>query len=154
MDEEERSEKKPIPPGTEDGSLPTTFDPLRKYLSEVSRYSVLSREEEFEIARRVWEDKDRLAAQKSTSRAWSWEIPEAAPLRSIQARARRLASNSTGRVTSANKVEAAKRRTPAPNTQIFPPAVARPTPAMMIQGARVLPNWTTGTRVERSASIG
>lgn len=64
MDEEERSEKKPIPPGTEDGSLPTTFDPLRKYLSEVSRYSVLSREEEFEVARRVYEDKDRLAAQQ------------------------------------------------------------------------------------------
>lgn len=64
MDEKERSEKKPIPPGTEDGSLPTTFDPLRKYLSEVSRYSVLSREEEFEVARRVYEDKDRLAAQQ------------------------------------------------------------------------------------------
>jgi RNA polymerase sigma-32 factor len=64
MDEEDRSERKPIPPRIDDGSLPTTFDPLRKYLSEVSRYSVLSREEEFEVARKVYEDKDREAAQK------------------------------------------------------------------------------------------
>jgi RNA polymerase sigma-32 factor len=56
--------KKPAPPKIEDGGLPTTFDPLRKYLSEVSRYSVLTREEEFEVARRVFEDKDRTAAQR------------------------------------------------------------------------------------------
>ena len=48
----------------EDGSLPTPFDPLRKYLSEVSRYPVLSREEEFEVARRIHEDKDKEAVQK------------------------------------------------------------------------------------------
>ena len=30
----------------EEGSLPTPFDPLRKYLAEVSKYPVLSREGE------------------------------------------------------------------------------------------------------------
>lgn len=35
----------------EEGLLPTPFDPLRKYLSEVSRYHVLSRDEEFEVAK-------------------------------------------------------------------------------------------------------
>lgn len=48
----------------EEGSLPTPFDPLRKYLSEVSRYPVLSREEEFEIAKRIHEKKDKDAVQK------------------------------------------------------------------------------------------
>jgi RNA polymerase sigma-32 factor len=47
-----------------EGSLPTPFDPLRKYLSEVSRYHVLSRDEEFEIAKRIYEKKDKDAAQK------------------------------------------------------------------------------------------
>ena len=49
---------------SEEGSLPTTFDPLRKYLSEVSRYHVLSRDEEFEVAKRIYENKDKEAAQK------------------------------------------------------------------------------------------
>ncbi len=62
--DEDKIEKNRYRPRIEDGSLPTTFDPLRKYLSEVSRYSVLSREEEFEIGRLVFEDKDREAAQK------------------------------------------------------------------------------------------
>ena len=48
----------------EEGSLPTPFDPLRKYLSEVSRYHVLSRDEEFEVAKRIYENKDKDAAQK------------------------------------------------------------------------------------------
>jgi RNA polymerase sigma-32 factor len=47
-----------------EGSLPTPFDPLRKYLSEVSRYHVLSRDEEFEVAKRIYENKDKEAAQK------------------------------------------------------------------------------------------
>lgn len=63
MDDESILEKQPVRERIEDSSLPTTFDPLRKYLSEVSRYSVLTREEEFEVARRVYEDKDRDAAQ-------------------------------------------------------------------------------------------
>jgi len=64
MDDDSILEKRPVSERSEDSSLPTTFDPLRKYLSEVSRYSVLTREEEFEVARRVFEDKDRDAAQK------------------------------------------------------------------------------------------
>jgi RNA polymerase sigma-32 factor len=51
-------------PQNEEASLPTPFDPLRKYLSEVSRYHVLSRDEEFEVAKRIYEDKDKEAAQK------------------------------------------------------------------------------------------
>jgi RNA polymerase sigma-32 factor len=51
-------------PENEEGSLPTPFDPLRKYLSEVSRYHVLSRDEEFEVAKRIYENKDKEAAQK------------------------------------------------------------------------------------------
>lgn len=49
---------------TEDTSLPTPFDPLRKYLSEVSKYPVLSREEEFEVAKLIHDHKDKTAAQK------------------------------------------------------------------------------------------
>jgi len=48
----------------EDRNLPASFDPLRTYLSEVSRYPVLSREHEIEITRRVYENKDRAAAHK------------------------------------------------------------------------------------------
>jgi RNA polymerase sigma-32 factor len=48
----------------EDSSLPTPFDPLRKYLSEVSKYPVLSREEEYEVARRIYEDKDKEAVER------------------------------------------------------------------------------------------
>jgi RNA polymerase sigma-32 factor len=51
-------------PQTEEGSLPTPFDPLRKYLSEVSRYPVLSKDEEFRVAKRIYEKKDKEAAQK------------------------------------------------------------------------------------------
>ena len=48
----------------EEGSLPTPFDPLRKYLAEVSKYPVLSREEEFQVAQQIYEKKDKDAAQK------------------------------------------------------------------------------------------
>jgi RNA polymerase sigma-32 factor len=48
----------------EEKNLPIPFDPLKKYLSEVSHYPVLSREEEFEVASRVFDQKDRDAAQK------------------------------------------------------------------------------------------
>jgi RNA polymerase sigma-32 factor len=59
LDEEQNLIRK-----NEEGSLPTPFDPLRKYLSEVSRYHVLSRDEEFEVAKRIYEKKDKDAAQK------------------------------------------------------------------------------------------
>jgi RNA polymerase sigma-32 factor len=45
-------------------TLPMAYDPLRAYLKEVSAHPVLSREEEFEAARLVYEQKDRDAAQK------------------------------------------------------------------------------------------
>jgi RNA polymerase sigma-32 factor len=48
----------------EDKSLSIPFDPLKKYLSEVSKYPVLSREEELEVATKIHKDKDIEAAQK------------------------------------------------------------------------------------------
>lgn len=48
----------------EDKGLPIPYDPLKKYLSEVSRYPVLTREEELEISIKVFKEKDRAAAQK------------------------------------------------------------------------------------------
>jgi RNA polymerase sigma-32 factor len=48
----------------EEKSLPIPYDPLKKYLSEVSKYPVLTREEELEISTKVFKDKDRAAAQK------------------------------------------------------------------------------------------
>lgn len=47
-----------------DKGLPIPFDPLKKYLSEVSKYPVLSRDEELEIATKVYKYKDKEAAQK------------------------------------------------------------------------------------------
>ncbi len=57
-------EHKELIENIEDKSLPVPYDPLKKYLSEVSRYPVLTREEELEISTRVFKDKDRAAAQK------------------------------------------------------------------------------------------
>jgi len=57
------NEKELIQP-LEDKGLPIPFDPLKKYLSEVSKYPVLTREEELEISTKVFKDKDRTAAQK------------------------------------------------------------------------------------------
>jgi RNA polymerase sigma-32 factor len=47
----------------EEEILPLPFDPLKKYLSEVSRYQVLSREEEREIAEKAHRFKDAGSAQ-------------------------------------------------------------------------------------------
>jgi RNA polymerase sigma-32 factor len=44
--------------------LPIRLDPLKKYLAEVSKHPVLSREEELEVSMRVYDRKDREAAQK------------------------------------------------------------------------------------------
>lgn len=48
----------------EEKGLPLPFDPLKKYLAEVSRYPVLSRDEEFKLAEKVYKNKDKDAAQK------------------------------------------------------------------------------------------
>jgi RNA polymerase sigma-32 factor len=45
-------------------SLPILLDPLKKYLAEVSKHPVLSREQELEVSMRVYDKKDREAAQK------------------------------------------------------------------------------------------
>src|ERR1035437_259708 len=42
----------------------TPFDPLKTYLAEVSKHQVLSREEEFETARLIFENEDRTASDK------------------------------------------------------------------------------------------
>jgi RNA polymerase sigma-32 factor len=44
--------------------LAVPFDPLKKYLAELSKYPVLSRDEELKIALKIHEGKDRDAAQK------------------------------------------------------------------------------------------
>jgi RNA polymerase sigma-32 factor len=48
----------------DEGDLPSVSDPLKMYLAEISRYPVLSREEEYRIALLIHERKDRDAAQK------------------------------------------------------------------------------------------
>ncbi len=50
--------------GEKEDRLPVPFDPLKTYLQEISRHPVLSREEEFELAERVYKYKDKEAAQK------------------------------------------------------------------------------------------
>jgi RNA polymerase sigma-32 factor len=49
---------------TEEKDLPSTSDPLKMYLSEISRYPVLSREDERKVAILIHEKMDRDAAQK------------------------------------------------------------------------------------------
>jgi len=51
---------------TEDKDLPLRFDPFRKYLAEIRRYPVLTREEESEISRLAFDHHDMTAAQKLT----------------------------------------------------------------------------------------
>src|SRR5208283_1823231 len=47
----------------ERGSLPASYDPLKQYLTEVSRYPLLSREEERALAEKVFQHKDKEAAR-------------------------------------------------------------------------------------------
>ena len=48
----------------EEKKLPVKFDPLQKYLQEISKYPVLSREEEEKIAKAYYETKDPRLAYK------------------------------------------------------------------------------------------
>lgn len=48
----------------EENKLPTKFDPLQKYLQEISKYPVLTREEEEAIAKAYYETKDPRLAYK------------------------------------------------------------------------------------------
>lgn len=45
-------------------SVPASFDPLKQYLTEISRYPLLSRAEEKALAEKVFHHKDREAARK------------------------------------------------------------------------------------------
>ena len=47
----------------ERGSLPASYDPLKQYLTEVSRYPLLSREQEKTLAELVFKEKDKEAAR-------------------------------------------------------------------------------------------
>jgi RNA polymerase sigma-32 factor len=40
------------------------FDPLKKYLMEIRKFSLLPREEEMKLAKRWWDERDRLAAYR------------------------------------------------------------------------------------------
>jgi RNA polymerase sigma-32 factor len=57
-------------PGLSEGAAPQSseaievFDPLKKYLVEIRKFPLLSREEEIELGRRWWDRKDRLAAYR------------------------------------------------------------------------------------------
>jgi RNA polymerase sigma-32 factor len=61
MEEMERIEKEEMPAGR--SSLPASFDPLKQYLAEISRYPLLSRAEEKELAERIFKEKDKDAAR-------------------------------------------------------------------------------------------
>lgn len=50
----------------EDKDLPLSFDPYRKYLAEIRRYPVLTREEESKISRLAFDHQDAKAAHKLT----------------------------------------------------------------------------------------
>ncbi|MBP8625254.1 MAG: RNA polymerase factor sigma-32 [Syntrophorhabdaceae bacterium] len=53
-----------VPEEIQNKELPIPFDPLKKYLAEVSKHPVLSREEEFKVAERIYKYKDKEAAHK------------------------------------------------------------------------------------------
>ncbi|MDR2018260.1 MAG: RNA polymerase factor sigma-32 [Syntrophobacterales bacterium] len=48
----------------EEKSFPLPYDPFRAYLAEVSKHPLLTREEEFEVSKLVYDCKDREAAQR------------------------------------------------------------------------------------------
>lgn len=54
----------PSTPTEEEKRLPAKFDPLQKYLQEISKYPILSREEEEAIAKAYFETKDPRLAYK------------------------------------------------------------------------------------------
>jgi RNA polymerase sigma-32 factor len=44
--------------------VPASFDPLKQYLAEISRYPLLSRKEEIALAEKIFADKDKQAARR------------------------------------------------------------------------------------------
>ncbi len=51
-------------PPAEDHRALEVFDPLKKYLMEIRKFPLISREEELELAKRWWEEKDPQAAYR------------------------------------------------------------------------------------------
>lgn len=66
LDQQEELNNLPLTPieEEEETKLPAKFDPLQKYLQEISKYPVLSREEEEAIAKAYFETKDPRLAYK------------------------------------------------------------------------------------------
>ncbi len=60
MDEIDKIERE-VP--AEKSSLPASFDPLKQYLNEISRYPLLTRAEERRLADKVFKEKDKEAAR-------------------------------------------------------------------------------------------
>jgi RNA polymerase sigma-32 factor len=58
----ETIEREEIP--AERTGLPASFDPLKQYLAEISKYPLLTRKEEMELAEKVFKDKDKEAARR------------------------------------------------------------------------------------------
>jgi RNA polymerase sigma-32 factor len=52
------------PHPAEDPQALEVFDPLKKYLMEIRKFPLLSREEELTLAKRWWDEKDRYAAYR------------------------------------------------------------------------------------------
>jgi RNA polymerase sigma-32 factor len=59
----EKEELEEDQPREEKGALPASFDPLKQYLTEVSRHPLLSREEEKKLAEKVFKYGDKDAAK-------------------------------------------------------------------------------------------
>ena len=74
------------------------------------------------------------------------------PLRSIQERARLLASNSTGRVTIEKSVVTAKRATQVQRIVGLLMRLTPTRPAIMMKLRILLESWTAGTIFERKVS--
>ncbi len=62
--EEDLSELPHVDAEEQESTALEVFDPLKKYLVEIRKFPLLSREEEFELARKWYEEKDRYAAYR------------------------------------------------------------------------------------------
>lgn len=60
---EEKEEHENLEMLEERGALPASFDPLKQYLTEISRHPLLSRDEERALAERVYRNRDKSAAR-------------------------------------------------------------------------------------------
>jgi RNA polymerase sigma-32 factor len=60
---EEHEEHDSLETLEERGALPASFDPLKQYLTEISRHPLLSREEERALAEKVYSNRDKSAAR-------------------------------------------------------------------------------------------